>query len=107
MILICILRQAWANNSIPVFEGPFKRTQIAALDAYPGGAGIHEGAGVHDNDSAAGVYKRKKTVLCVPWQQYICRLGTRARAATQLASPVAGPVRNAPHFESFYTFPVF
>ena len=26
--------------------GPYKRTLIAALDAYPGGAGVHEGATV-------------------------------------------------------------
>ena len=32
--------------------GPYKRTQIAALDAYPGGAGVHEGAGVDKNDVA-------------------------------------------------------
>ena len=29
------------------FRGPYKRTLIAALDAYPGGAGVQEGAGVN------------------------------------------------------------
>ena len=30
--------------------GPYKRTLIAALDAYPGGAGVHKGARVDQND---------------------------------------------------------
>ena len=37
--------------------GPYKRTLIAALDVYPGGAGVHEGAGID---------KLKKGLPCVP-----------------------------------------
>ena len=41
-------------------KGPYKRTLIAMLDAYPGGAGV---------DEAAGVDERKiKKFVCLAWR---------------------------------------
>ena len=35
-------------SPVPIIQGRYKRTQIAALNPYPGGAGIHESAGVEE-----------------------------------------------------------
>ena len=96
--------------NIFLYLGLYKRTLIAELDAYPGGAGVHERpiftvAGVHEPGTREKI--KLSIFSCVPWRLYICCRGTRACVAPQFANPVASPVRNLPQFESIYTFPPF
>ena len=63
-------------------RGPYKRTLIAALVAYPRGAGVHEGAGVHKNYL---VYPASScTPAALPWPGYTIRCSGRCDIAFRL-----------------------